>query len=229
MTWTQHIPASAEKKYQARIDTGVRIGINAFGRDKKTFRTLISVTPEVAQRIFDVRDQQPFPVKVFIGEGENSGKVRIVSCKRMEEGAILASYCKAGKKGWYRISLGNVPSFPSWAQPMKMCQITTEAHDVMVLALPEWEKAPKVERAVDRRPQVGPGTKPMPMAVKPVTTSETPLRPVLPVATSRRELDEAAAKARAAVPAPDFSGVHKPKPTRKELLAKVGDFMKGGG
>lgn len=227
MTWIQHIPLSAEKKHQERIDTGVKIGINAFGRDKKTYRTLISVTPEVAQRIFNVSDQQAFSVKVFIGEGENVGKVRIVGCKRTDEGAILVSYCKAGKKGWYRISLGAVSSFPAWPQSMKMCKVLPfEQHELMVLVLPEWEQAPKLERAVDRKPQLGPGTKPLPMAVKPVTTTETPLKPMLPVATNRRELDAAAAKAKAAIPAPNFSGVQKP--TRKELLAKVGS-LKGGG
>lgn len=227
MTWNMHVPASAEKKYLERLDTGVKIGINRFGRSQAVYRTLISFTPEVAERLFKVKDQQPFAVRVFIGDDENKGKVRIVGCKRMEEGAILATYNKAGKKGWYRLQLGEVKAFPAWPQSMKMCKIHPEQDEIVILTLPEWEKQPLTLREpVNRKPQVGPGAKPVPMSVKPVATTETPLKPVLPVATNRKELDAAAAKARDLVPAPDFSGVHKP--TRKEVLAKIGN-MRGGG
>jgi hypothetical protein len=227
MTWKMHVPASAQKKHLERLDTGVKIGINRFGRSQAVYRTLISITPDVAERLFKVKDQQAFAVRVYIGDGENKGKLRIVGCKRMEEGAILATYNKAGKKGWYRLQLGEVPAFPVWPQPMKMCKIHPEQDEVVVLTLPEWEKQPLTPReVVNRKPQVGPGTKPVPMAVKPVTTAETPLRPQYPVATNRKALDAAAAKARDLVPAPDFSGVHKP--TRKEVLAKIGN-MRGGG
>jgi hypothetical protein len=224
MTWNQHIPVTAEKKYAERLDTGVKIGINRFGRSQAVYRTLISLTPDVAERLFKVKDQQAFAVRVYIGDGENKGKVRIVGCKRMEEGAILATYNKAGKKGWYRLQLGEVPVFPVWPQPMKMCKIQPyEQDEVLVLTLPEWEKQPLTPReAVNRKPQVGPGTKPLPMAIKPVTTTETPLKPMLPVATNRKELDAAAARAKDLIPAPNFSGVQKPKLSRAQALARIG-------
>lgn len=226
MTWNMHVPASAEKKYLERLDTGVKIGINRFGRSQAVYRTLISFTPDVAERIFKVKDQQPFAVRVFIGDDENKGKVRIVGCKRMEEGAILATYNKAGKKGWYRLQLGEVKSFPAWPQSMKMCKIHPEQDEVVILTLPEWEKQPPTPReAVNRKPQVGPGTKPMPMAVR----DAVPLHgrdPVPPVATDRKAHDAAVEKAKVLVPAPDFSGKHKP--TRADIMAKIGN-LKGGG
>lgn len=221
MTWNMHVPASAEKKYLERLDTGVKIGINRFGRSQAVYRTLISFTPDVAERLFKVKDQQPFAVRVFIGDDENKGKVRIVGCKRMEEGAILATYNKAGKKGWYRLQLGEVKAFPAWPQTMKMCKIHPEQDEVVILTLPEWEKQPLTPREpVNRKPQVGPGT--VPVLVKP----SIPAKPSLPVATNRKELDAAAAKAKSLVPAPDFSGVHKP--TRKEVLAQIGNLRGGG-
>lgn len=226
MTWNLHIPVTAEKKHAERIDTGVKIGVNCFGRNSKTYRTLISISTEVAERVFKVRDQQAFNVRIYMGAGDDKGKIRLVECKLMDEGSVRVTFNKAGKKGWYKVQLGEVAAFPSWPQSMRMCKIHHEQDEVVILTLPEWEAQPLTPReAVNRKPQVGPGTAPLPAAVKPVPTTEAPLKPMLPVATNRRELDAAAAKAKALVPAPDFSGKHKP--TRKELLAKIGN-MRGG-
>lgn len=222
MSWSLHVPVTAEKKHAERVDTGVKIGINCFGRNSKTYRTLISVSTEVAERVFKVKDQQAFNVRIYMGEGDDTGKIRLVACKLVDQGSVRVTFNKAGKKGWYKIQLGEVAAFPSWAQPMRMCKVSAE-DGAMNLTLPAWDAAPTQKREVNRAPQLGPlSAKPPAAPVKPITTQEGPLRPMLPVATNRRELDAAAAKAKELVPAPNFSGVQKPKLSRAQALAAIG-------
>lgn len=217
MTWNLHIPVTAEKKHAERVDTGVKIGINCFGRNSKTYRTLISLSTEVAERVFKVKDQQAFNVRIYMGEDDDAGKIRLVECKLVDQGSVRVTFNKAGKKGWYKIQLGEVDAFPKWAQPMRMCKISVE-DGVMQLTLPVWDPAPILKREVNRAPQLGPLSAKPPAAPTPAK----PLHHVPPVATNRKELDAAAAKAKALIPAPNFSGVQKPKLSRAEAMAAIG-------